>query len=143
MAGPYDDILYRSRPVSTAHPPMSRADRAAQFSPFAALTGYEAAVRETARLTQGRITLSEEEKESINRVLLYLQDHLSEQPPVLVTYFLPDQKKDGGAYLTLRGTLRRIAPLERQLLLTDGTQIPIDNITQLQCPSFPEPLLEP
>lgn len=143
MAGPYDDILYRSRPVSTAHPPMSQADRAAQFSPFAALTGYEAAVRETARLTQGRITLSEEEKESINRVLLYLQDHLSEQPPVLVTYFLPDQKKDGGAYLTLRGTLRRIAPLERQLLLTDGTQIPIDDITQLQCPSFPEPLLEP
>lgn len=143
MAGPYDDILYRSRLVSTAHPPMSRADRAAQFSPFAALTGYEAAVRETARLTQGRITLSEEEKESINRVLLYLQDHLSEQPPVLVTYFLPDQKKDGGAYLTLRGTLRRIAPLERQLLLTDGTQIPIDDITQLQCPSFPEPLLEP
>ena len=143
MSGPYDDILYRSRLVSTAHPPMSRADRAAQFSPFAALTGYEAAVRETARLTQGRITLSEEEKESINRVLLYLQDHLSEQPPVLVTYFLPDQKKDGGAYLTLRGTLRRIAPLERQLLLTDGTQIPIDDITQLQCPSFPEPLLEP
>lgn len=143
MAGPYDDILYRSRPVSTTHPPMSQADRAAQFSPFAALTGYEAAVRETARLTQGRITLSEEEKESINRVLLYLQDHLSEQPPVLVTYFLPDQKKDGGAYLTLRGTLRRIAPLERQLLLTDGTQIPIDDITQLQCPSFPEPLLEP
>lgn len=143
MAGPYDDILYRSRPVSTTHPPMSQADRAAQFSPFAALTGYEAAVRETARLTQGRITLSEEEKESINRVLLYLQDHLLEQPPVLVTYFLPDQKKDGGAYLTLRGTLRRIAPLERQLLLTDGTQIPIDDITQLQCPSFPEPLLEP
>ena len=143
MAGPYDDILYRSRPVSTTHPPMSQADRAAQFSPFAALTGYEAAVRETARLTQGRMTLSEEEKESINRVLLYLQDHLSEQPPVLVTYFLPDQKKDGGAYLTLRGTLRRIAPLERQLLLTDGTQIPIDDITQLQCPSFPEPLLEP
>lgn len=143
MAGPYDDILYRSRPVSTTHPPMSQADRAAQFSPFAALTGYEAAVRETARLTQGRITLSEEEKESINRVLLYLQDHLSEQPPVLATYFLPDQKKDGGAYLTLRGTLRRIAPLERQLLLTDGTQIPIDDITQLQCPSFPEPLLEP
>ena len=143
MPGPYDDILHLSRPVSGRHPPMSRSDRAAQFSPFAALTGYEAAVRETARLTQGRIELSEEEKASIDSVLQYLQAHLSEQPPVIVTYFVPDLKKDGGEYRTISGSLRRIEPLERRLLLVDGTQIPVDDIFQLQCSNLPEEPLTP
>ena len=143
MPGPYDDILHSRRPVSTKHPPMSQADRAAQFSPFAALTGYEAAVRETARLTEGRIELSEEEKASIDAVLQYLQEQLPEQPPVIVTYFVPDRKKDGGEYRTVNGSLRRIKPLERQLLLLDGTQIPIDDIARLRCPSLPEDPIEP
>ena len=143
MSGPYDDILHGSRPVSQKHPPMSRADRAAQFSPFAALTGYEAAVKETARLTQGKIELSDEEKESIDRVLQALSAHRSEQPPVIVTYFLPDQKKDGGAYVTVTGALKRIDLLERRLILTDGTLIPIDDISQLQGPSLPEEPIEP
>lgn len=143
MSGPYDDILHGHRPVSQKHPPMSRADRAAQFSPFAALTGYEAAVRETARLTQGKIELSDEEKESIDRVLQALAAHRSEQPPVIVTYFLPDQKKDGGAYVTVTGALKRINLLERRLNLTDGTLIPIDDISQLQGPSLPEKPMEP
>lgn len=142
MAGPYDDILHGRRPVSQKHPPMSRADRAAQFSPFAALTGYEAAVKETARLTQGKIELSDEEKESIDRVLQALAAHRSEQPPVIVTYFLPDQKKDGGAYVTVTGALKRINLLERRLILTDGTLIPIDDISQLQGPSLPEEPME-
>ena len=143
MAGPYDDILYRSRPVSAAHPPMSRMDRAAQFAPFAALTGYEAAVRETARLTAGRMELSEDEKQSINRVLVYLQAHCAQQPPVTAVYFLPDQKKDGGAYVTAKGALRRMDLTARCLLLTDGTQIPIDDIAQLHCSDFPEQAMEP
>lgn len=143
MSGPYDDILYRSRPVSQRHPPMSRADRAAQFSPFAALTGYEAAVKETARLTQGKIELSDEEKESIDRVLQALYAHLPDQPPVIVTYFLPDQKKDGGAYVTVTGALKRIDLLERRLIFTDGTLIPIDDISQLHGPSLPEEPMEP
>ena len=143
MSGPYDDILYRSRPVSQRHPPMSRADRAAQFSPFAALTGYEAAVKETARLTQGKIELSDEEKESIDRVLQALYANLQDQPPVIITYFLPDQKKDGGAYVTVTGALKRIDLLERRLNLTDGTLIPIDAISQLQGPSLPEEPMEP
>ena len=138
MSGPYDDILHLSRPVSQSHPPMSRADRAAQFSPFAALTGYEDAVRETARLTQGRLELTDEEKASIDGVLQALSVHLSEHPFVIVTYFLPDEKKDGGAYVTVSGCLRRIDVLARQLLLLDGTQIPIDDISQLQCPTLPE-----
>ena len=143
MSGPYDDILHGCRPVSAKHPPMSRADRAAQFSPFAALTGYEAAVRETARLTQGRIEPSEEEKASIDGVLQYLQAHLSEQPPVIVTYFVPDRKKDGGEYRTISASLRRLDPLERRLLLVDGTQVSIDDISQLQCPNLPEEPMEP
>ena len=143
MSGPYDDILHGSRPVSQKHPPMSRADRAAQFSPFAALTGYEAAVKETARLTQGKIELSDEEKESIDHVLQALSAHLPEQPSVIVTYFLPDQKKDGGAYVTVTGALKRIDLLERRLILTDGTLIPIDDISQLQCPNLPEEPIEP
>jgi hypothetical protein len=143
MSGPYDDILHGSRPVSQKHPPMSRADRAAQFSPFAALTGYEAAVKETARLTQGKIELSDEEKESIDHVLQALSAHLPEQPSVIVTYFLPDQKKDGGAYVTVTGALKRINLLERRLILTDGTLIPIDDISQLQCPNLPEEPIEP
>ena len=122
---------------------MSWTDRAAQFSPFAALTGYEAAVRETARLTQDRIELSEEEKASIDGILQYLQSHLSEQPPVIVTYFVPDRKKDGGEYCTTSGSLRRIEPLERRLLLLDGTLIPIDDISQLQCPTLPEEPMDP
>lgn len=138
MSGPYDDILHLSRPVSQFHPPMPRADRAAQFSPFAALTGYEDAVRETARLTQGRLELTDEEKASIDGVLQALSVHLSEHPSVIVTYFLPDEKKDGGAYVTVTGCLRRIDVLARQLLLLDGTQIPIDDISQLQCPTLPE-----
>ena len=143
MSGSYDDILYRSRPVSQKHPPMSRADRAAQFSPFAALTGYEAAVKETARLSQGKIELSDEEKESIDRVLQALYANLQDQPPVIVTYFLPDQKKAGGAYVTVTGALKRIDLLERRLIFTDGTLIPIDAISQLQGPSLPEEPLEP
>lgn len=138
MSGPYDDILHLSRPVSQSHPPMPRADRAAQFSPFAALTGYEDAVRETARLTQGRLELTDEEKSAIDGVLQALSVHLSEHPSVIVTYFLPDEKKDGGAYVTVTGCLRRIDVLARQLLLLDGTQIPIDDISQLQCPTLPE-----
>ena len=134
MAGPYDDILYRSRPVSAAHPPMSRMDRAAQFAPFAALTGYEAAVRETARLTEGRMELSED---------VYLQAHCAQQPLVTAVYFLPDQKKDGGAYVTAKGALRRMDLTARCLLLTDGTQIPIDDIAQLHCSDFPEQTMEP
>lgn len=143
MSGPYDDMLHLSRPVSQKHPPMSRADRAAQFSPFAALTGYEAAVKETTRLTQGKIELSDEEKESIDHVLQALSAHLPEQPSVIVTYFLPDQKKDGGAYVTVTGALKRINLLERRLILTDGTLIPIDDISQLQCPNLPEEPIEP
>lgn len=143
MSGPYDDMLHGRRPVSQKHPPMSRADRAAQFSPFAALTGYEAAVKETARLTQGKIELSDEEKESIDRVLQALYANLQDQPPVIVTYFLPDQKKDGGAYVTVTGALKRIDLLERRLIFTDGTLIPIDAIFQLHGPSLPEEPIEP
>ena len=90
-----------------------------------------------------RLYLSDEEKESIDRVLQALYANLQDQPPVIVTYFLPDQKKDGGAYVTVTGALKRIDLLERRLIFTDGTLIPIDAISQLQGPSLPEEPLEP
>ena len=95
--GNYDDIIDLPHHVSETHPPMSRADRAAQFSPFAALTGYDAAVRETARMTERRIELDEGVKAELNARLNCILEHLSEHPQVSITYFMPDEKKSGGA----------------------------------------------
>ena len=90
----YDDIINLPHHVSLTHPHMSRLDRAAQFSPFAALTGYDAAIKETARLTDKKVELGEYELEELNRTLLELSDHISQHPQVMVTYFEPDKCKD-------------------------------------------------
>ena len=106
--------------------------RGAQFAPFAALTGHDEAIGETARLTDGRILLSEYEQEEINRVLCCLLEKLSEQPKVSVTYFVPDTKKQGGAYITKQDTLIKIRTAEQKLLLSDGTEIFIPDILSLK-----------
>ncbi|BAK98138.1 hypothetical protein OBV_09400 [Oscillibacter valericigenes Sjm18-20] len=128
MSTPYDDILHLPHHVSEKHPPMSRLDRAAQFSPFAALTGYEAAVEETARLTDRRIELDESEKEVIDLRLTLVQEHLPEPTEVTITYFVPDKKKTGGAYVSVSGTVRKIDDYERTVALGDGTNISINDI---------------
>jgi len=131
MNTPYDDILPLPHHVSEKHPPMSRLDRAAQFSPFAALTGYDAAVKETARMTDRRIELDEGEKEAIDQRLTLLQERLPEPTEVTITYFVPDKRKAGGAYVSVSGTVKKIDDYERVVILRDGMSIPIDEILHI------------
>jgi len=119
----YDDIIRLSRPVSEKHPRMSMTDRAAQFSPFAALTGYDAAVQETARRTDARIELDEDAKEEIDRRIRELQPG----EPVTVTYFRPDDRKAGGAYLTVTTEFLGFDPIARCIRLTVAT-IPVSDL---------------
>lgn len=131
---PYEDILYMPHHVSTKHPPMPASDRAAQFSPFAALTGHDAAIQETGRLTDIQVEQSEELRALLDRKQQYLA--ALERPEVAVTYFLPDGRKDGGAYVTATGQLKRIDPVERVLILVGGQSISLDDITDLNSPEL-------
>ena len=130
--GKYDDIIDLPHHVSETHPPMSRADRAAQFSPFAALTGYDAAVRETARVTERRIELDEGVKAELNARLSCILEHLLEHPQVSLTYFVPDEKKSGGAYRTVTGTVRKLDSFAKTLTLTDGTVVPMEEMVHVE-----------
>lgn len=137
MKHPYEDILSLPRPVSTRHAPMSLWDRAAQFSPFAALTGYDAAVAETARLTESPIELDVDAAAEINERLLFLRTHLSDSPRITVTHFVPDDRKSGGAYVTITGIVRKLDSLNQWLLLEDGTRIFFGDILAMESPLFP------
>ncbi len=128
----YSDIIDLPRPVSRKHPPMSREKRAAQFSPFAALTGYDAAIVETARLTDTKRELSEERKEAIGRQLLALQARLKTDPQVSVTYFVPDSRKAGGAYKTVTGAAKKVDEVLGVLEMRSGITIPFDDIIRLE-----------
>ena len=127
----YDDIIHLPHHVSTAHPPMPAADRAAQFSPFAALAGHEAAIRETARLTDERAELDENAKAVLDEKLRMIQEMLPAHPEITVTYFQPDAKKSGGAYVTATDRVKKIDEYENIVLLQDGTKIPIDDIAEI------------
>ncbi|MEG2679239.1 MAG: hypothetical protein RR949_04800 [Oscillospiraceae bacterium] len=128
MRTPYDDMLHLPHHVSEKHPSMPMLDRAAQFSPFAALTGYDAAVKETARLTDRRVELDEGEKEAIDQRLTLVQERLPQPTEVTITYFVPDKKKAGGAYVSVSGTVKKIDDYERAVVLSDGISISIDDI---------------
>ena len=128
----YDDIIYLPHHVSADRPHMPLADRAAQFAPFAALTGYEAAIRETARLTDEKRELSEEQKAMISEGLRQLQARLKTAPGVTVAYFEPDSRKDGGAYRTLTGEARKVDDYLGVLEMSDGVRIPFDDILSLE-----------
>jgi hypothetical protein len=128
----YQDIIDLPHHVSKTHPQMSRKDRAAQFSPFAALTGHGEAILETGRLTDRKIELEEEEKVRLDRYLQYLRNHIQEHPVVEITYFLPDRKKEGGAYIDVVGAVKKIDTSTRQLILMDQTCIPMEDIFQIQ-----------
>ena len=136
MTGPYDDILHLPHPTSTRHPRMPIVDRAAQFSPFAALTGHRAAIEETARVTDRRIELDEDAKEQLDQTLQLLLERIDEQPEVTVTWFSPDKKKAGGQYHTATGKLKRIDTQESRLILTDGNQIPLEDLLEIRSESF-------
>ena len=138
MTGEYEDIIHLPHHVSSKRPQMSMLDRAAQFSPFAALTGYDDAIQETGRLTEQKIELDEETLEKLDERFQILQEHLGEQPEVQFTYFKPDERKDGGTYLTVSGVVRKIKLYEREILLQDGTIIPVDDILKMESSIFPQ-----
>ena len=131
MKTPYTDIIDLPHHVSRNHPQMPLRDRAAQFAPFAALTGYEAVVGETARLTTVKRELDAQEAEELNRQLAAVIEHLSERPEVTVEYFVPDERKAGGAYVTVTGRARHVSVPEKTLVMADGTVIPMDDIAVL------------
>ena len=128
---PYEDMLELSHPVSKTHPQMARRDRAAQFAPFAALTGYEEAVREAARFTEEKMILDEDSKEQLDWKLRRLQEKVKEKPAITVTYFMKDEKKKGGKYVTVTGVLKKIDSYTHQFVLESGEEIPVEDIVSL------------
>lgn len=128
----YSDMIDLAHHVSKTRPHMSMADRAAQFSPFAALTGYGEAVRETARLTGKRIELNEDEQAELDRKLQIIRDHLDDAPLITITWFKPDDRKEGGALITTEGTVIKMDLFRRILSMADGTNIPIPDITGIE-----------
>lgn len=129
---PYEDMLELPHPVSKTHPQMPRRDRAAQFAPFAALTGYEEAVREAARFTEEKMILDEDSKEQLDWKLRCLQEKVKEKPTITVTYFLEDEKKKGGKYVTVTGVLKKIDSYTHQFVLESGEEIPVEDIVSLE-----------
>lgn len=123
----YDDIIHLPHHVSQNHPQMPLRERAAQFAPFAALTGYEAAVGETARQTTERRELDAQEAAELNRRLASLIARLPERPEVTIEYFVPDDRKAGGAYVTVTGRMRHIS-VAKMTLVMDGTEIPMEDV---------------
>ena len=129
---PYDDIIDLPRHISKKRPQMSMIDRAAQFSPFAALTGYEAAIQETARLTEEQSFLDEDSKAELDRRLRVLTEQHIDKPEVDTTYFQPDEKKEGGAYVTASGRIKKVDDVERTVCLMDGRKILIEQIVNVE-----------
>ena len=132
----YDDILSMPHPNSKNHPRMARRDRAAQFSSFAALTGHEEAISETARLTDEKAALGEDVMERLDWIFMQIKAKMSENPEVTITYFLPDSRKAGGAYRTTSGIIRKFLRNENILVMMDGTQIPIGDIVGIESRSL-------
>ena len=133
---PYEDIVDLPHHVSRKHPQPTMADRAARFAPFAAITGYEEMVLEEARVTDDRIEMDESSKAALNEKLNMILEFLDEQPEVSITYFEPDKRKAGGAYITVTGTVKRIDEYEHLVIMTDGKKINIDEIYNLQSELF-------
>lgn len=136
MTGEYDDIINLPHHVSKTRPPMSMLERAAQFSPFQALTGYGAAIKETARLTDEKAELGEDDLSVLNTKLQILADHLEESPEVSFVYFRPDERKAGGSYVSMTGKVRRIDGIAGQIILVSGEKIPIHSVCDMQSECF-------
>ena len=132
MTGKYNDIIHLPHPESKKHPRMSLQDRAAQFSPFAALTGHGAAIDETARLTDRKLELSEEKRAELDRMWQYLLEKCKEHPSLRITYFVKDEKKEGGLYTTVKDRLKKIDPYKGILIMEDGTGIFYRDIFEME-----------
>lgn len=128
----YDDIINLPHPEPTIRPRMAMENRAAQFSPFAALTGYDEATREEARLVDIKQELSEDMKDMLDAKLAIIEQHIKEEPSVAITYFLPDTKKAGGRYVTVSGKVKKMDNVESAIVMTDGTKIPIGDVRMIE-----------
>lgn len=138
----YADIINLPHHVSKTRPQMSMRDRAAQFSPFAALTGYDAAIRETARLTDEKIDLDENSKAGLDEKLLILVDKLQEKPHVTITYFQKDERKCGGSYEIAEGTIRKVDFYERVIVMEDRIRVRIEDIIEIESEVLAERFME-
>ena len=132
MNSKYNEIMNLPHHVSKTRPQMPMSDRAAQFAPFAALTGYDDAVKETGRLTDDKIELEESSLNELNAKIQLLRENLADAPVITFTYFKPDERKAGGAYLTTTGTVKKLDDYERQIVLQDGTKLPMDDILDME-----------
>lgn len=132
MTGDYNDIIYLPHHVSPTRPQMSMRDRAAQFSPFAALTGYDAAIRETARLTQEKVELDEQELAVLDRKFQLLLEQLGRCPQVTITWFVPDELKQSGRYLTITDVVKKVDAAARFVLLQNAGRICMDDIVEIE-----------
>ena len=131
MNSKYNEIMGLPHHVSKMRPQMPMSDRAAQFAPFAALTGYDDAVKETGRLTDDKIELEESSLNELNAKIQLLRENLADAPEITFTYFKPDERKAGGAYLTTTGTVKKLDDYERQIVLQSGTKLPMDDILDI------------
>lgn len=136
MTGPYDDIIHLPHHVSVTRQRMSMIDRAAQFSPFAALVGFDSEIKEAGRLTDMKIELDEDTQATLDRKQAYLLEQITAHPALTVTFFVPDIKKAGGKYVTAAGNLKKIDEYKRLMILTDGTKIPLDDIAEIESEIF-------
>ena len=130
-SGKYDDIINLPHHISKKHPRMSLEARSAQFAPFAALTGYDEVIRETARLTNKRIEINEEMKAIFDEKLLMLKAQIQSKPSITVTYFVPDSKKDGGKYVSVTGKVIKIDEYKQHIILENKIEIPISEIIEI------------
>ena len=136
--GRYDDIIGLPHHTSPRHPRLPMSNRAAQFAPFAALTGFDGVISETGRLTDRFIPLDEDQKEAIDQRLDILKDRIKERPNASFTYFVPDDKKEGGSYRSASGSVKKIDDIERRITMTDGTRIDIDLLYSVSGDIFSE-----
>ena len=132
MNGKYDEIMGLPHHISKTRPQMPMSDRAAQFAPFAALTGYDAAIKETGRLTDERIELDVEALSALDMKYQLLMEALDEAPEVTITYFQPDERKGGGKYLTATGAVKKVDDFERRITMQDGAKIPMDDVLSIE-----------
>ena len=131
MKTKYEGIINLPHHVSETRPQMPMSDRAAQFAPFAALTGYDSAIKETGRLTDERIELDEEALIALNMRYQLLMDALDEEPEVEITYFKPDERKAGGEYVSVTGAVKKVDDFERLITMQDGSKIPMDDVLSI------------
>ena len=136
MNNRYNEIINLPHHVSKTRPQMPMSDRAAQFAPFAALTGYDAAIKETGRLTDEKIEMDEEALNILNMKFQILVDSLDDEPEVTFTYFKPDERKAGGAYIEVTGTVKKVDDFERLIIMQNGTKMPMDDILNIEGEMF-------